>query len=214
MESALRDRTDPALRVIETMLWLPGTGIVRERMHLARCARTCVALGFRHDPQAIGLRLWAVQSDTPLRLRMTVGREGDVALEQQPFDLGSAPELARVAVAAARLDPADPFLRHKTTRRPLYDAALREKPTGLFEVLFFNTRGELCEGAFTNVFLRREGQMLTPPVSSGLLPGVLREALLLTGEAEEAVLTQDDLEQAEALWVGNSLRGLIPAALA
>ena len=90
----------------------------------------------------------------------------------------------------------------------------REKPAGLFEVLFFNTRGELCEGAFTNVFLRREGRMLTPPVSSGLLPGVLREALLLTGEAEEAVLTQDDLEQAEALWVGNSLRGLIPAALA
>ncbi|APZ53664.1 4-amino-4-deoxychorismate lyase [Salipiger abyssi] len=199
--------------MIETMLWLPGSGIVREELHLARAERSCAALGFAWDASAVSLRLWAVQSDAPLRLRMTIGRNGDVELTHQPFDLGSAPELAHVRLAPDALDPDDPFLRLKTTRRARYDSALRDKPEGVYEVLFFNSRGELCEGAFTNVFLRIGGRMLTPAVPCGLLPGVLRESLLLTGEADEAVLTRADLERAERLWIGNSLRGLIPATL-
>lgn len=213
MEIPLRDRTDPALRVIETMLWLPGSGVVREELHLARAERTCAALGFAWDESAVRLRLWALQADDPLRLRMTIGRGGDVELSHQPFDLGSAPELARVALAPEALDPDDPFLRLKTTHRALYDRALRDRPEGIYEMLFFNRRGELCEGAFTNVFLRLDGRMLTPALSCGLLPGVLRESLMRTGETEAAVLTRADLERAERLWIGNSLRGLIPAAL-
>ncbi|WP_258091714.1 aminotransferase class IV [Salipiger pentaromativorans] len=196
------------------MLWLPGSGIVREALHLARAERTCAALGFAWDAAAVQMRLLSVQGGEALRLRMTVGRAGDVELTRQPFDLGSAPVAAPVALSPQRLDPADPFLRLKTTRRALYDRTLRGKPEGIFDVLFFNTRGALCEGAFTNVFLEIGGERLTPALDCGLLPGVLRESLLLTGEFREAVLTRADLDRAERLWVGNSLRGLIPAVLA
>lgn len=213
MEIPLRAWSDPALRVIETMLWLPGSGVTRGGMHMARAERTCAALGFAFDRARAWQQLDRLSGDAPLRLRMTVGREGDIALEQQPFDLASSPENGMVTISPHRLDAGDPFRRIKTTRRRLYDETLRQKPRAVIEVLFFNQYDELCEGAYTNVFLSRGGRILTPQADCGLLPGVLRESLLLSGEAQEAVLGLEDLEQAETIWIGNSLRGLIPVRL-
>lgn len=214
MEIPLRDRTDPALRVIETMLWLPHSGVVRERHHLARCQKTCAALGFDYDPVAVLRQFNRLDGADPLRVRMTVGRTGDVDMTTQPFVLGAYPELSRLAVSATRLDQQDPFLRLKTTNRALYDRSFSARPSGIDEVIFFNGQDELCEGCITNIFVQVDGQKLTPPVSSGLLPGVLRASLLSTGEVREAILTRTELERAEKIWIGNSLRGLMPAALA
>ena len=213
MEIPLRDRSDPALRVIETMLWLPGSGVTRGGMHMARAERSCAALGFAFDRATAWQRIERISGDAPLRLRMTVGREGDIELDQQPFNLASSPENGMVTISPHRLDANDPFLRLKTTRRHLYDETLRQKPRAVTDVLFFNQHDELCEGAYTNVFLSRGGRILTPPAECGLLPGVLRESLLLSGEAQEAVLGMEDLERAESIWIGNSLRGLMPVRL-
>lgn len=79
------------------------------------------------------------------------------------------------------------------------------------EVVFLNTRGEICEGSITSIFLERDGVLLTPPLASGLLPGTLRAELLATGRAREAVLTLADLESADVIWLGNSVRGLMRA---
>lgn len=195
------------------MLWLPGSGVTRGGMHMARAERSCEALGFAFDRAAAWQRIESLSGDAPLRLRMTVGRDGDIEMEQQPFDLASSPEDGRVTISPHRLDASDPFLRHKTTRRRLYDETLRQKPRAITEVLFFNQHDELCEGAYTNVFLSRGGRILTPHADCGLLPGVLRESLLKGGEAQEAVLGMEDLERAETIWIGNSLRGLIPVRL-
>jgi para-aminobenzoate synthetase/4-amino-4-deoxychorismate lyase len=78
-------------------------------------------------------------------------------------------------------------------------------------VLYLNERGELAEGSRTNVFVEKDGTLLTPPLSSGLLPGVLRSELIATGKATEAVLTQVDLASAKTVYVGNSVRGLVRA---
>jgi branched-subunit amino acid aminotransferase/4-amino-4-deoxychorismate lyase len=78
-------------------------------------------------------------------------------------------------------------------------------------VLFTNHRGELCEGTWTNVFIQRDGVLLTPPRRAGILPGILREDLLRRGIAREATLFAADIDEAEALWLGNSVRGLLPA---
>lgn len=214
MEIPLSDRTDPALRVIETMLWLPHSGVVRERHHLARCQKTCAALGFDYDPVAVLRQFNRLDGDDPLRVRMTIGQAGDVEMTTQPFVLGAYPELSRLAVSPTRLDQQDPFLRLKTTNRALYAQSFSERPSGIDEVIFFNRQDELCEGCITNIFVQVDGQKLTPPVSSGLLPGVLRASLLGTGEVREAILTRTELERAEKIWIGNSLRGLMPAALA
>ncbi|TIX48763.1 MAG: hypothetical protein E5V33_30300, partial [Mesorhizobium sp.] len=83
------------------------------------------------------------------------------------------------------------------------------------EVLLANERGELCEGTITNLFADfGDGVLATPRLDCGLLPGVLRGELLDEGRAREAIYTLDDLKSAKAIFVGNSLRGLIPARLA
>ena len=196
------------------MLWLPHSGIVRERRHLARCQATCDRLGFEYDPIAVMRQFNRLEGDQALRLRMTLGKAGDVDLTSRPFELGAHPEICRLAVSAARLDQDDPFLRLKTTRRELYDHSFAARPAGIDEVIFFNAQDELCEGCITNIFVQIDGQKLTPPVCCGLLPGVLRESLLSTKEVREAILTRADLDRAEKIWIGNSLRGLMPAALA
>ena len=78
-------------------------------------------------------------------------------------------------------------------------------------MVFLNERSELTEGSFTNLFVEMGGRLLTPPLSSGLLPGTLRVELIAEGKAEEQVLTLADLGSAEAIWLGNSVRGLIRA---
>jgi para-aminobenzoate synthetase/4-amino-4-deoxychorismate lyase len=76
-------------------------------------------------------------------------------------------------------------------------------------VIFLNERDELTEGSRTNIFIGRNGKLVTPPLTSGVLDGVLRRELIDRGECTEAVLSLDDLEG--EMFLGNSLRGLIPA---
>ncbi|MBP7240743.1 aminotransferase class IV [Amaricoccus sp.] len=208
MESPFRPAVPDGLLLIETFARRDG-GFVRLDRHLARLERTARALAFGFDRAAIKAKL-ATVADDPARVRLTLDREGAATVSAGP--LGPSPATWRVAIHPERLDPGDPWLRVKTTARARYDRARAELPEGIDEWLFLNTRGELCEGAITNLFLRRDGALLTPPVAAGLLPGVLREALLAEG-AREAVLRPEDLARGELL-VGNSLRGLAPARLA
>jgi para-aminobenzoate synthetase/4-amino-4-deoxychorismate lyase len=118
-------------------------------------------------------------------------------------------------LAAETLSADDYLLRHKTTARARYDhvlAALAVRPA-VFDAIFLNTCGEVCEGARSNVFVERNGVLLTPPAACGLLPGVLRRQLLESGRAVEQVLRLDDLRRAAALYLGNALRGLLPVSL-
>ena len=111
-----------------------------------------------------------------------------------------------VKIAPLPVSPSDFRLRHKTSDRAFYDGAR----TG-FEVIF-ETDGQLTEGSFTTIFVERGGQLLTPPLTVGLLPGVLRAELIDCGRATEAPLRRADL--ADGFFVGNALRGLMPAVVA
>ena len=117
---------------------------------------------------------------------------------------------ALVGLAALPVNPGDFRLRHKTTDRAFYDQA--RLSAGCFEVVFVDPDGFLTEGSFTNVFVEQGGCLLTPPLSRRLLPGVLRAELIDSGRAIEADLTAEDL--AGGFFIGNALRGLMPAILA
>ena len=121
--------------------------------------------------------------------------------------LPESPAIWRLGLAAARLRSDNPWLRLKSSNRAVYDAARAALPPGLEEVIFLNERGEVCDGSITTVFFDRGQGMRTPPLSSGLLPGVLRASL----DVREEVLRPQDLPQVR-LWVGNALRGLIPVS--
>ena len=104
---------------------------------------------------------------------------------------------------------------HKISNRQFYDGErdrLRAL-TGADEVVFLNEKNELCEGSFTSLFIEKDGQLFTPPLSAGLLPGILRAEFLETRQALEKTITVDDLNSADKIYLGNSLRGLILAKL-
>lgn len=206
MESAFH-QTD--LRLIETLLW-DGSAFARLDRHLARLAASAALLGFVHDPKGVARALAAVDGPDPMRVRLTLGRAGDVKMAAAPLP-GTKAEW-RIALSPVRLASDDPRLCHKTTDRALYDETRAALPEGADEVIFLNERDEVCEGTITSVFFDLGDGLCTPPLTCGCLPGVLRADMLATGQAREAVLTAADLPRAR-LRVGNSLRGLIAATL-
>ena len=110
------------------------------------------------------------------------------------------------------VDPGDWRLRHKNSDRGFYEIGLAAaRKEGAEEALFLRSDGLVTEGCFTNVFVERDGRLLTPPLALGLLPGVLRRQLIEEGRAEEAELTLADL--GPGFLIGNALRGLMPARL-
>lgn len=217
-EGALRDGEAAGFELIETMRWEPAQGFVRFERHLARLYASATALGFQYDPARIGETLKNAIADParPLRTRLVLRRNGDVSASTQPYEPVAEGKVWTLRIARTRLDSADPLLAHKTSRRQVYMKARSEYQLHQAdEVILLNERREVCEGTITNVFVDNgDGILLTPPLSSGLLPGVLRAELIEMGNATEALLTPDDFADAPALFVGNSLRGLIPAKLA
>lgn len=181
--------------------------------HWRRLSHSASELGFPCDEAAFLATLAQMPDEGSWRVRLTLAADGQMAA--QAFPLLSEPIEGRVAsLAAQRIDSDYPLRRHKTTDRALYDQALKQIAVSpaVFDMVFLNQRGEVAEGARSNVFVERDGQLLTPPVSSGALPGVLRAQLLASGCAREAVLTPADL--AQGFWLGNALRGLVPVRLA
>jgi para-aminobenzoate synthetase / 4-amino-4-deoxychorismate lyase len=194
--------------LIETMAYDPHGGIARLERHLVRMKASAAALGFTFDRHAARNELQAATFHLrqPRRVRVLLGRSGAMAIETR--ELAEAPtEDVSVALAALPVDAHDFRLRHKTTDRRFYDAARQ----GVFEILFTHPDGYLTEGSFTNIFVQDGGMLLTPPLSRGLLGGILREELIETGKAREADVRADDLKF--GFFIGNSLRGLLPAKL-
>ncbi|TAE77466.1 MAG: 4-amino-4-deoxychorismate lyase [Verrucomicrobia bacterium] len=81
---------------------------------------------------------------------------------------------------------------------------------GADEVVFFNTRGELCEAATANLFLVRDGRIFTPPLSSGCLPGTMRARVMARMPVIEQLLTAADLAAADEVFVTSATRGVVP----
>lgn len=206
MEDPLREAIPDGLEIFETLGWHPDQGMRHADLHIARMGRTAQQLGLRFDPGAAATLLQGVASVMPLRCRMSLGRGG---LTLNTSAAPPTPPLWQVGIAGQRLNSADPWLGHKTTQRAIYDQARADLPDGQDEWLFLNERGEVCEGTITNIFVTlADGTRGTPPLSSGLLPGILRQTLLEQGYVEQ-VLKLADLPTAQSIFMGNALRGLI-----
>lgn len=83
---------------------------------------------------------------------------------------------------------------------------------GVDEALFFNTCGELCEAATANVFLVKDGRVMTPPLSSGCLPGTMRGRVMERFPVDEVALTDADLAAADEVFLTSATRGVVPVS--
>ena len=200
--------------LIETMRFTPDDGIPMLEAHLERMKASAAELGFAFDRHEARNQLHALcfVIEKPSRVRLLASRSGAIALEA--LDMPQAwPDPATAIIMPLPVDLGDWRLRHKTSDRSFYDEARNVAwQRGAQEALFVREDGLLTEGSITNIFVRGEdGVWLTPPAALGLLPGVLRQSLLASGEAREAELRIEDLEN--GFHLGNGLRLMLAARL-
>ncbi|MCA1198463.1 aminodeoxychorismate synthase component I [Sphingomonas sp. R647] len=191
--------------LIETMAFDPVGGIALLERHLERMRASAEAFGIRFDRHGVRNELQAAtfRLRHPAKVRLLLSPEGRIAIGTAPMpEVPVDPET--VALATRKVAPRDFRLAHKTTdRRPWPRVA------GAWETIYVDADGYLTEGSFTSLFVARDGMLLTPPLTRGILPGVLRAELIASGRAVEADLRTEDLS--DGFFLGNALRGLVSA---
>lgn len=201
--------------LIETML-VKHQSIALFDRHVERLQTSAAALGWpvpsSESVQACINQVIAQSELEVIRCRLTLNKQGQLHAMISALEPVSEP--VKLAIYPERVDSNNPFLQHKTTARALYNQALGEaKAADLFDYLFCNERGELTEGARSNVFVLIKRQWYTPPLRCGLLAGVQRSMLLDMLSAQEKVLYLEDLVQAEKVMVCNALYGALAATV-
>lgn len=193
-------------------LRLDNGQLARLPQHLARLRRAAQHFGVPLDENQLQASLSALALQHPhgvYKVRLLVDVAGSVMAEAAPLPDTTGP--VRVGIASAPMPQADEFIWHKTTRRDAYQA-FKAQP-GCFDTLLYNRLGELTEFTIGNVAIHLDGQWITPPVSCGLLPGVMRETLLQSGQLTEGVVTLAALAQATGLALINSVREWVDVEL-
>ena len=213
--------TDPGFTLFETMR-VEGRRVCRFDAHLARLLGSAAALGFVASAAAVrGAVEDALLACSPdpaqvFRLRVDLSHDGRLSCRSGPlWPLPEGPvrllgPVGRVPLSESAL------LGHKTSLRVTYDAAVREaEALGAFDRLFVNADGALTEGGRSTLLVRLDGRWTTPLRSAGVLPGVMRSALMADPlwQVSERVLWPADLARAEGVAVCNALRGVLPAVM-
>ena len=195
-------------------------------LHLARLMKSADALNFCVNEAHVRAALAHVaraHMTGAHRVRLTVKRTGEATITHEKMTNSVAPiwsnpapllglQPVAIRLATSPITATDASLFHKTTRRASYDAH-RKNLGGAFDTLLWNAKGELTEFTYGNLVLHIGDEWLTPPTSCGLLGGVLRAALISSGEIRECVLTKDDLARADSIWFINSVRGWVRGCL-
>ena len=196
----------PRFDLLETLAWTPTGGFDLLRRHLDRLADSADYFDRALDPDAARSALErAVAGVTdPRRVRLLLAPDGAIRVETAPLEPLADP--CRLAIATDPVDESDPFLFHKTTRRGVYDRARTAAATA-DDVVLWNRRGEITESTVANLVLAIGGELLTPELGCGLLPGARRAELLDRGRIREAILHRSDLADAEAIHLVSSVRG-------
>ncbi len=203
----------PPAQLIETLKWDPDKGFVRLAAHRHRLETSAKDLKYpfsaaKFDAIIASLKL----SQTAQRVRLSLSPSGIFNLTQSPLaPIGAL----KIAISRHHHSKKVQHSKHKISQRDFYDGE-RERLQNLHgadEVLFLTQSGELSEGSFTSLFIERDGVLLTPPLSSRALPGILRAELIAQNSAVATKLTVKDLQEAKKILMGNSLRGLMEGTL-
>ncbi|OYY21617.1 MAG: bifunctional aminodeoxychorismate synthase component I/aminodeoxychorismate lyase [Polynucleobacter sp. 24-46-87] len=223
IKAAFLTKLPSELGLFETILVRQGKAQHLE-LHLSRLMNSALAL---HIPCSVTELIQSVEigcekctGDTEYRLRLDLDHAGKPSCQIAAI----TPIQSSVKIFWASDILPDPkkgilhsgniLLRHKVNSRNLYDQAWKlAEGLGGFDALFINEQGYVTEGGRSSIFIKSGDRWLTPPISAGLLPGVMRSIVLSDPQwnAHEANLTIEDVRGAKEIMLSNALRGLIPA---
>lgn len=209
-KSSFLELDRPEFSLLESLLLEDGCYLLKEA-HLDRMSRSAIYFGFPFDREAVSGKLEQYAENLPkgsYKIRCLLGRNGLFSVEGQ--EIAAPPQLPEVTLADRPIDRGNPFLYHKTTSRAVYE---EHAVPGRFDVLLWNQEGKLTEFINGNLVLEIGGERWTPPVTSGLLAGTYREALLGQGVIREKELDLADLELSTRIWLINSVRKWVEVRL-
>lgn len=191
----------PDFKLVETILVKNGE-MIYEKEHFARMKKS----GGKCDFNTL-----SKPSQKDCILRLLLDKEGVLGAQELPLE---PIKITKISISKIQTNSKEPLLYHKTTYRPWYYGAMKKIKAGeIFDEIFFNEKGELTEGARSNVVLSINGELFTPPVECGLLNGVLRQKLLDEGKIKEKILYREDLERADKIYCINSVRDIVEVKL-
>ena len=194
-------------KLYEALLWVPESGYYLLEEHLNRLADSATYFDFFFSKNQLLARLQASEKEMlPEGAKVKLYLDKDGAIDIEIGSLGGVKsDNLTVGLAANPVDSQNPFLYHKTTVRAVYDQARQSWPE-CDDVILWNEKNEVTESCRSNVVVEMGGELLTPPISCGLLGGTFRGYLLQSGEIKEKVIPVRDLKSAENIYTINSVR--------
>ena len=205
---------DRQFKLLETLRWDEGYALLEE--HMERLEESAEYFDFALDRAEVTRQLEELAAGFAVgrafRVRLLAARNGDVQLETRLLPAQPGAPLWRLVLAAFPVDPRDPFLYHKTTRRDVYDRAL-EGIGDCDDVVLWNEQGDVTETSVGNLVVRAAGRLWTPPVRCGLLAGTFRRKLLHENVIAERPISVEEFAGAAEIFVINSVRGWVPCSL-
>ncbi|MBN2096995.1 MAG: aminotransferase class IV, partial [Candidatus Omnitrophica bacterium] len=211
-------KTSVPFQLIETMLWRPDQGYAFLRLHLARLRNSARYFDFFYNQEKILSALNSLERNfkqKAYKVRLLLDKDGRIGLGAALLNTVKDNHF-RVCLAKHRTNSSDVFLYHKTTNRKSYDEIYsRCRRLGYYDIIFTNEKGEVTEGAVSNIFVRKNDRWFTPPLACGLLNGVYRKYLFTQRKlpVEEKILYKKDLFVANEIYLSNSVRGLVKVHL-
>jgi para-aminobenzoate synthetase / 4-amino-4-deoxychorismate lyase len=199
--------------LIETML-LENNKILFLDEHLNRLKNSANFFEFKLDIEKIKLELLNIKTKyIKTMIRFILKKDGNYSFEKLEIYNDEKNE-KKVKLSNIILDKQNIFLNHKTTYRPWYEKTSQKiKNNEIWDEIFINQDNEICEGSRTNIFVEIKNKIYTPPLSVGILNGILRQKLIKENKVEEKILYIKDLKSAENIFMGNSVRGLVKVIL-
>ncbi len=203
--------------LIETILYKNNFFLLP--LHLKRICDSAEYFNFKFDRKkiikALKQQVRGLKKKEAYRLRLLLGREGNIKIKTAILR-PEREKAIKVTLSKEKIDSRDPFIYHKTTNRNMLDKEyLKCRQKGFDETIFTNQKGQITEGAISNILIKKNNFFYTSPVSCGLLSGVFRQFLLQKKKIplKEKVLYKKDLLEADGIYFINSVRGMRQASL-
>jgi len=205
----------PEFSLLETLRWTPIHGYFLLDLHMQRLQDSAKYFDFSvdiRDVRAYLDELVTCFESKDYKVRLLLDENGSIRAQAE-FLSEVSKQTLKVCLAKEPVDSNDPFLYHKTTNRKVYEHASDSCP-GYDDIILWNERGEVTESCVANLVVELDGNLYTPPVSCGLLPGTYRSWLLSQGKVQERIIPLEQLDKCTRLFLVNSVRGQQAAELA